>query len=181
MRGAMKGIVAQIPAADRDFTLADKVETWAAQTDARVIVYSILSTAPRPILRPYQDSQSATSSVDEGSNDSIAIAARETLKQTSGTVKRNGTGFAEVAAPVGNDYVVALSASLHDPLSNVETVQRRLVEAGVLALALALAVGYGAAFLFARRIRRLETAAERIAAGRFGQPLVDRSHDHPRR
>jgi signal transduction histidine kinase len=84
---------------------------------------------------------------------------------------------AEVARPVGAAQVVLLSASLHDPLANVQTVQRRLVEAGLLALALALAVGYGAAFLFARRIRRLETAAERIAAGRFDQPVVDRSHD----
>jgi signal transduction histidine kinase len=46
-----------------------------------------------------------------------------------------------------------------------------------LALALALCVGYGLAYLFARRIRRLEGAAERIAAGRFDQPVVDTSAD----
>lgn len=176
MRRALPGIVGQVPAADRNFTLVDKVETWAAQTDARVIVYSILSTAPQPDLTEYQDSQGATS-VDERSDDRIAIAASESLKQVSGTVRRNGTEVAEVAAPVGNDYVVALSASLHDPLANVQTVQRRLVEAGLLALALALAVGYGAAFLFARRIRRLEAAAERIADGRFDQPVIDQSRD----
>jgi len=38
-------------------------------------------------------------------------------------------------------------------------------------------VGYGLAYLFARRIRRLEVAAERIAAGRFDQPVVDKSED----
>ena len=38
-------------------------------------------------------------------------------------------------------------------------------------------VGYGLAYLFARRIRRLEVAAERIAAGRFDQPVVDTSED----
>ena len=59
----------------------------------------------------------------------------------------------------------------------MHTVQRRLVEAGLLALLLALGVGYGAAFLFARRIRRLEAAAERIASGRFDQPVIDRSPD----
>jgi signal transduction histidine kinase len=78
---------------------------------------------------------------------------------------------------VGSNSVVLLSASLRDPLANVQTVQRRLVEAGILATLLALAVGYGAAFLFARRIRRLEVAAERIAAGRFDEPVVDRSAD----
>jgi signal transduction histidine kinase len=46
-----------------------------------------------------------------------------------------------------------------------------------LALALALCVGYGLAYLFARRIRHLEGAAERIAAGRFDQPVVDTSAD----
>jgi signal transduction histidine kinase len=59
----------------------------------------------------------------------------------------------------------------------VHTVQRRLLEAGLLALLLALGVGYGAAYLFARRIRRLEEAAERIASGRFDVPVVDRGAD----
>ena len=97
--------------------------------------------------------------------------------QQSGTVKHGDDESAEIAQPVGSNFVVLLSASLRDPLANVRTVQRRLVEAGVLALLLALGVGYGAAFLFARRIRRLEAAAERIAAGRFDEPVVDRSSD----
>src|SRR5262249_56681844 len=62
-------------------------------------------------------------------------------------------------------------------IANVDTVQRRLLEAGLLALALALVVGYGAASLFARRIRRLEAAAERIAAGSFDEPVVDTGSD----
>ena len=78
-------------------------------------------------------------------------------------------------SPLG--HVLLLSGSLHDALANVRTVQRRLVEAGLLALLLALVVGYGLASVFARRIRRLETAAERIAAGTFDEPVVDRSAD----
>src|SRR5436309_8166199 len=70
-----------------------------------------------------------------------------------------------------------LSASLHDAVANVDTVQRRMLEAGALALALALAVGYGLAYVFARRIRRLEAAAERIAAGSFDEPVEDPSGD----
>ena len=37
--------------------------------------------------------------------------------------------------------------------------------------------GTALAYLFARRIRRLEAAAERIAAGRFDEPVIDRSAD----
>jgi signal transduction histidine kinase len=52
-----------------------------------------------------------------------------------------------------------------------------MVFAGVLALFVALAIGYGAARLFARRIRRLEQAAERIASGRFDEPVADSGSD----
>jgi two-component system OmpR family sensor kinase len=56
-------------------------------------------------------------------------------------------------------------------------VQRRLVAAGLLALLLSLVVGFGAASVFGRRIRRLERAADRIAGGDFEQPVVDHGRD----
>ncbi|MGH2921077.1 MAG: sensor histidine kinase, partial [Gaiellaceae bacterium] len=56
-------------------------------------------------------------------------------------------------------------------------VKRRLVYAAVIALAIALAVGFVAARMFAQRIHRLERAADRIAAGQFDEPLVDKAED----
>ena len=38
-------------------------------------------------------------------------------------------------------------------------------------------MGYGGAHVFARRIRRLEQAADRIAGGRFDEPVLDTAHD----
>ncbi len=38
-------------------------------------------------------------------------------------------------------------------------------------------VGYGGARFFARRIRRLEQAADRIAGGRFDEPVIDTAQD----
>jgi signal transduction histidine kinase len=113
-------------------------------------------------------------------DDPVALAAADSFREASGTVRQGENEFAEVARPVSLGplgSVVMLSAPLHDALANVATVQRRLLEAGLLALALALAVGYGGAYLFARRIRRLEEAAERIASGRFDEPVEDRSAD----
>jgi signal transduction histidine kinase len=49
--------------------------------------------------------------------------------------------------------------------------------AGGIVLALVLVIGYFAAWLFARRIRRLESAAERIAGGTFDEPIVDHGQD----
>ena len=47
----------------------------------------------------------------------------------------------------------------------------------LIALVAALLLGYGGARLFARRIRRLERAAERIASGKFDEPIEDSSPD----
>jgi signal transduction histidine kinase len=81
-----------------------------------------------------------------------------------------------VARPLGS-YILLLSASLHDSLGNVHLVQRRLLLSGLLALAGVLLLGWGAATAFARRIRRLESAAERIAGGDFGAPVEDAGTD----
>jgi signal transduction histidine kinase len=78
---------------------------------------------------------------------------------------------------VSTGYILLLSASLHDSLANVRQVRHRLLLAGIVALAASLAVGYGAATMFARRLRRLERAADRIAGGDFGEPVVDNGAD----
>jgi signal transduction histidine kinase len=64
-----------------------------------------------------------------------------------------------------------------DPLSSLRLVERRLLVAGVIGLGFALVAGYLAAAVHARRIRRLERAAERIASGSFDEPVVDRGKD----
>jgi signal transduction histidine kinase len=177
LRKAAPGIAAGVPPTRFDW--ADKLEIWSARADARVVVYSILTPASgsrHAALSVYQDSHNVTS-LDVRADDRVAVAAADSQGEASGTVRQGENEFAEVAKPASFGYVVLLSASLHDALANVHTVQRRLVEAGVLALLLALAVGYGAAYLFARRIRRLEAAAERIAAGKFDEPVTDRSAD----
>ena len=73
--------------------------------------------------------------------------------------------------------MLLLSASLHDSLANVHQVRRRLLIAGLIALLATVAVGYGAASVFARRLRRLERAAERIASGDFSEPVTDEGAD----
>jgi signal transduction histidine kinase len=147
---------------------------------ARVVVYTfqpaVGSSGHATVSGPIADLHSVNSRDVE--NDPIAQRAADAFAVASGTVSREDNEFAEVAAPVpALGDIVLLSSPLSDALANVHTVQRRLLEAGVLALLLALGVGYGAAHLFARRIRRLEAAAERIASGRFEEPVIDRSAD----
>ncbi len=73
--------------------------------------------------------------------------------------------------------VVLLAAPLHDQLQTVALVRRRVFIAGAIATAFAILVGYAGASLFARRLRRLEAAAERIAAGDFDEPVIDHGGD----
>ena len=155
------------------------LESASSTADARVVVYTILTPATKTAkasVNPIGDSHIATGSRDVA-NDPIAQRAADTFAPASGTVTRGETRYAEVAVPVSLGTILMLSGSLHDALANVDTVRARLVEAGVLALALAIAIGYGAAYVFARRIRRLEAAAERIASGSFDEPVRDPSPD----
>jgi signal transduction histidine kinase len=90
---------------------------------------------------------------------------------------RGGQPYAEAAAADPKGNVLLFTAPLHDTLEDVDLVRTRLLWAGLAALGLAVLVGYGAASAFARRIRRLERAADRIAAGDFGEAVQDKGRD----
>jgi signal transduction histidine kinase len=157
--------------ADPDFA-----ETASERANARIAILNLFSESP-PALQVLRDSRQGLPSTDI-ENDRIALAAALTLEQKHGIVSRGDQRYAEVAVPLdSNGRVLLLSASLHDALGNVHLVQRRLLLAALFALALSLGLGYGAAWLFARRVRRLERAADRIAAGHFDEPVHDRSPD----
>ncbi len=154
----------------------DFFDNAAATANARVILFRRLSQAP-PALSVVEDSRGGLSSADV-ENDPIALQASLALEPRSGIVERNEVRFAEAAAPVSRDgSVLLLSASLQEVLSEVGLVRQRLLVAGGIVLFIVLIVGYAGAWLFARRIRKLERAAERIAGGRFDEPVVDLGAD----
>ena len=155
--------------------LHQQIVKAAQQADARVIYYTPTDFR-RKILTVFDDSNPVTSADVE--NDPLVVKAFDAYpKPVSGTVTSNGKRFAEVGYPLQNGAVVLVRSPLRDTLQSISQVRRRLVIAGLIALAAALAVGYAAAALFARRIRRLERAAHRIAAGDFSEPVVDRGGD----
>jgi len=156
------------------FTLDDTLQSAQQSSDARVVYYKPLSASP-PKLRVYGDSNTLTSTDVE--NDGLALRAFADARATSGTVTTDGVRYAEAAYPLIDGSVVLLRASLHDSLRSIQLVRSRLVVAGLIALAVSLFVGYVAASIFARRIRRLERAADRIASGDFSQPVVDPARD----
>ena len=113
-------------------------------------------------------------------NDPIAARALASGHLESGTAAHGDKRYAEVAAPYLNGtetYVLMLSDSLDSQLGSVHLVQRRVLQSAAAALLISLLLGYGGAWIFARRIRRLEQAAERIAGGRFDEPVRDSGGD----
>jgi signal transduction histidine kinase len=169
---AAPGIARELPS-DR-FRWPDFVEASSASANARVIVYD--TVGPPTALVVAGDSQGFRSS--DVQHDPIALRAAERRVAANGTTTHDDERFAEAAAPVpGTSSVVLVSSSLHEAEATARVARERLLLAGGLALAVALVVGYAGAWLFARRLRRLEAAAEEIAAGRFDEPITDSSGD----
>ncbi len=151
----------------------DEIDGFAAATNARVVAFTVLPRTP-PELLPIADSGRRSRDVAE---DEIALRAAESRQIERGRVTDVTGEFAEVAVPLDVDAVILFRSSLADALATVKLVERRLLLATAFALALALVLGLTAAGMLAHRLRRLETAAERIAGGDFEAPIVDRGDD----
>jgi signal transduction histidine kinase len=154
------------------FQLGEAVNDAAANLNGRVAVLQRLG--PDSLLTYSDSAEQRSISV---ARDSVALRAAATLEPSSGRVEREGQSYAEVAVPVGTETVVLLSAPLSDALSNVRLVGSSLVVAGLVALAAAAAVAYAAAYGLTRRLRLLEAAAHRIAAGDFTVPVEAGGND----
>jgi two-component system, OmpR family, sensor kinase len=152
----------------------ERVEDFAAATNTRVVAFAVLSTN-QPELVPVADSR--TTSSRDVAVDSVARAALMSSKVERGRVVKGGDDYGNVAIPLGEEAVVLFQAPLEDSLATIQLVRERLLLATAFALVLALVLGLTAAGMLAHRLLRLETAAERIASGDFGAPIVDHGND----
>jgi signal transduction histidine kinase len=170
LRDAAPGIATQYERAAID--PAPVLQAASESASARISVFSALD--PQTLI-PVADTN--LSSSNDLTHDPVAERADATGLEASGTVQRDDHTYAEVARPLPDGDVLLLSAPLRDSLANVSLVRRRLLIAGLIALGGAVLVGYLAASAFARRVRRLERAADRIAGGDFSQAVTDSGSD----
>jgi signal transduction histidine kinase len=155
------------------FALDNAVNLASLVYRARAAVFQVLG--PNPVtLSTVADSAPEGGSV---SRDAVALETARTSAVVRGRAERQGRRFGEVARPLLDGNVLLLSASIEDQLATVRVVKRRLLYATGVALAIAAILGSAAATLHARRIRRLERAADRLAKGRFDEPVVDLGDD----
>jgi len=155
------------------------VDQWTSQMAERRGVRAVvfIYTSISPTVTPYADSNATTDDSDLV-NDPVALRASGRFIPARGVVVHSGRPYAEVAYPLSTQGpVVMFASSLQSQLDTVSVVRRRVFIAGALAMGFAVLLGYAGASAFARRIRRLEAAAERIAAGDFGEPVLDPGSD----
>jgi signal transduction histidine kinase len=149
------------------------LSTEGQELGVSLTIFGYLDQTPIKLV-PVADSRQVGQTL---ADDSIAQRAAEHGQIERGVVERGGTQVGEVAVPFGGDRVLLVAAPIEDTVETIALVERRLLLAGLVALAAAALVGFALARIFARRIWRLERAANRIAGGYFDEPVIDRGAD----
>jgi len=110
-----------------------------------------------------------------------AYRAAQTGRAATGTERTTSGTVAEAAVPVIHGGratdVIVYSSPVSDIVHSVSIVRKQILVAGGIALLLALVGGYLVARALAQRVKRLERAAEQVAAGRFEKPIPVDSND----
>jgi len=111
----------------------------------------------------------------------VAYRAISVRRLTTGTESSQAGMIAEAVYPIPYlgrvAAVIVYSAQVSDIVRNVAIVRHEILVAGGIALLLALIGGYLVARALAQRVKRLELAAKRVAAGEFSHPIPVDSAD----
>ncbi|MEA2483713.1 MAG: hypothetical protein QOC55_1660 [Thermoleophilaceae bacterium] len=159
--------------------LDDLVRTVADNSDARVSLYGTQRSKGRVSHLWLVSDSTAQNQVDETLG--LAESAARTRRQRVGYGRLNGMTVAQSAVPIvvrgRTEWVALYSRSLEGVTETVDLIRRQLLIAGALAGLLAVIGAYLVAGFLGRRVRRLERASRRVAAGQFVSPLPVDSDD----
>jgi signal transduction histidine kinase len=110
-----------------------------------------------------------------------ATAAVTSHRLSSGVEEIAGERTGEAAVPLSSGgrtrWVAVVSTPLADVDDTVALVRRQILISGSIALVAALVAGWLAARAHAKRLARLQAAAERLAEGDFSTPIPDEGRD----
>jgi two-component system, OmpR family, sensor kinase len=125
---------------------------------------------------------SPNAGVSPGEVTDIAFQVIRTKRTLSTTMQTQAGRQAIVARPVLDArgkvvFAVVFADSLSDVQDNVALIRRQVLLSGGIALVIAVLAGYLVARALAARVKRLERAARKVAAGDFSQPIRADSED----
>lgn len=157
-----------------------RVNTAAAGSGARVTLLSVTIAVSRgPQLSVLADSSNPSATEQLGFP--VGWRAAKTGTLSVGTESTRAGTVAEAAYPIIRGGRIVRVVVYSDPVSdvqrNVALVRHEILVAGGIALLVALVGGYLVARALAQRVKRLELAAERVAAGEFEHPIPVDSTD----
>jgi two-component system, OmpR family, sensor kinase len=169
---------------DPDITakeLDESVTGIANAVDARITLFGIQQSLGRG---PGGGSYVISDSREERGYPENKALVREAVRGGDlafGDMRFRGEQLGQVAQPLTFEgepsRVVVYSRPFEDVTDTVAFVRSRMLIGGAIALLLALVGGAVVAQTLARRVRRLEVAAEDVAAGHYVEPLTDQSED----
>jgi two-component system OmpR family sensor kinase len=149
------------------------VRQAADRAGARVTLLGVSRGSQGVQTYPISDSTAETKIEDIDL--AVALEAARSRRTATGTEPTNEGRVGEAARPLFfNDRVarvVVFSAPLGDVQRNVALIRRQIAIAGAFALLFASVAGYLVARALSRRIKRLETAAEKVTAGDFSERI----------
>ncbi len=149
-----------------------RVDAAALRSGDRVALLLVNRVNGSPQLSPVAKSTSTAPSVV------LAYRALRSGRLETATENTSARTLAEAAYPVSNGHaVIVYYTPVSDVIHNVSIVRHEILVAGGIALLFALVGGYLVARWLSQRVKRLERAAERVAAGEFGHPIQVDSSD----
>jgi signal transduction histidine kinase len=156
------------------------IRAVAQRADSRVTVLGVEPgpTGPQPGF-VVGDSEFERTAILPDYPAAAAAAATGRVASTVETVAGERVGESAIALSPGGraERVVVLTTPLAEVDDTVALIRRQILIAGGIAVGAALALGWFAARAHARRLRRLEAAAEKVAEGDFTAPIPDEGTD----
>jgi two-component system, OmpR family, sensor kinase len=172
-------ILSTVGSTDPLSVVRSKVDAAGLASGDRVTLLLVSHLATGPQLSPEADSSKLAATAPLSFP--VGFRAAQTGLPRTGTENARDGTVAEAAYPVryqgGIGAVLVYSAPVSDLLDSVAIVRHEILVAGGIALLLALVGGYLVARALAARVKKLELAAEKIAAGQFDQPIPVDSTD----
>ena len=151
-------------------TVERRVKAAAARAGARVTLLDVATGTEGQRLSVTLDSQAGAADPDD-TRFVVAEDAARSRRLARGTEPTSRGRIAEVAIPVlaGREVVkvIVFSDDLEAVGANVAFIRSRMLLWGAIALVVAVLAGYLVALALSARVRRLEAAARKVAAGDF--------------
>jgi two-component system, OmpR family, sensor kinase len=163
---------------ERQEVLETDANTAAKYSSSEVTVLQVTFGDVMQILSVADSGPGSAALVDV---QDVATRAAETKKPVTATFETDVGTQALAAQPLIRSRkvrgVAVFAGSLSDVQANVQLIRQRILVAGALALVLAAIGGYLVARALTSRVKRLERAARKVAAGDFSNPIKADSDD----